>query len=368
LLALKRQDSPAAIEHATRAVALGAGAAGHQYLSTSYLTLGDGRRAIEHARKAAALGPSLRTRLALGAVLLAAGVFEEASSLLKQLVAEHPDDPDARLSLAAVSTQLGDHPTAIVHYAAALELRPGDTRALEGLIGLFAHVGKWLGAMAALETSKQRKPPPEIAIAFDLAHLVLVQRVAGAFPPAGALADADQVVAGAIATARTRPVAMQLATARMLFDLGRGADARKLVTALEPEVTQPAERAHVRFLEGLFQHQARETTAALAAYEQALQLDPTRVDAAINAVSLMLETSTAVDRIGALLDQVDPALRKQSPELLLNEAVWLVRTGKREAAARVLDRAMIVTNGQGHLGELARRALDELDHGAQPTS
>jgi tetratricopeptide (TPR) repeat protein len=370
LLALARQDSAAAIEHASRAVSLGAGAAGHQYLSTSYLTVGDAQRAVEHARKAAALAPSTRTRSALGAVLLTVGALEESSSVLKQLVAEHPDDAEAHLNLAAASTQLGDHATAIIHFARAIELRPGDGRPIEGLINLFANLGKWLGAMAALETSKQRKPPPEIAAAFDLAHLVLVQRVSGTFPPAGALAEVDQIVAGTLATIRTRPVATQLTTARMLFDLGRIDDAKRLVTQLEPETTRPADRANAAYLNGLFLHRAGDGAGALAAYEQALSLDASRVDAAVNAVSLVLEKGPpeALARIGEILDKVEPAQRRQSAELLLNEAVWLVRVGRRGDAVRVLDRAMIVTNGQGPLGELARRALDELDHGAKPTS
>jgi tetratricopeptide (TPR) repeat protein len=361
LLALHRRDSAAAIRHAAQAVGFGAGATAHQYLATSYLAAGDAPRALAHARNAVALDPNVCTRRGLAATLHAVGHGQEAASILRQLVVEVHDDADTHLLLGDVSSALFDHATAIIHYARALDLRPTDPRPIEGLCAMFADVGKWLGALAAVDITKQRKPPPDIAVALNLVTLRLIQRVIGAFPDAGVAREADAAVDATARAATQRGPAMQLAAARALVDFGRLDAAARLVDEARA-TTDSAERANVRYLDGVLAQRSGDHVAALVAYDDALAHDPRRVDAAINATSLLLANGSAgsLARIGEVLAKVDAEARAASPELLFNEAIWCVRCNQPAEATRVLDRVLVVTNGQGKMGELASRALEEL--------
>src|SRR5262245_50115054 len=59
-IALFDRDPAAAIDHARRAIDLGAGGTGHQYLALGHLAAGDDDAAVEHARTAVDLEPSPR--------------------------------------------------------------------------------------------------------------------------------------------------------------------------------------------------------------------------------------------------------------------------------------------------------------------
>src|SRR5688572_23753667 len=104
-LALARQDVQAGMQHAKKALELGAGAPGHHFLAAAKLYAGDAAGAIDEARKAVGLDPSAKSRTSLGGVLLATGRYDDAIAVLKQAVAEAPDNADARMSLGAASAK-----------------------------------------------------------------------------------------------------------------------------------------------------------------------------------------------------------------------------------------------------------------------
>lgn len=365
VLALYRKD-PAALGYAERAVQLGTGAAGHQYLAVAYLAAGRGEAAIDQARKAVAADGSLRSRSGLGGILLAAGRPADAAAVLRQVVSEAPHDAEAQMNLATAASQTGDYGQAIESYSRAFDENPADIRPIQALLQMFAEVGKWLGAVAALELSRKGEPPPQVAVALDLVMVHLVRLISVRFPKPGIGEDADQAVASVVGSARGRGIGTQVVVARTLIDVGRVDEARDLIAHIAGQAKSDQDRGHARYLEGFLAEKAGDNDLALQRYTQALAVDPFRVDACVNAVSLLLENNTpaALARIPGLVEQVPAATRSQSPDLLFNHALYLSRSGEPALARANLERIIQVTGGDGRLAVLARRGLDELAHKA----
>lgn len=365
-LALHARDPHTALAHADQALALGAGAVAHQYAAMALLMAGDGAAAIDRARTAVALDGSVRNRSALGGVMLVAGRPADAAAVLRQVIAEHPRDVDALLNLATAASQSGDYGDAITYYAKAFDANPADQRPIRNLLTMFAEVGKWLGAMAALELSRTGEPPPEVAVTLDLVMVHLVRLVSDTFPPPGVADDADEAVRNLVANAAKRPAPTQLVAARTLVDMGRLAEAKQLLAKAQTQAAAGAERGNARYLEGFFAEQDGDKPRAIACYVQAVDADPARADAAVNAISLLLEdgSPSALARIGALVAQVAPEERRGNVNLLFNEAIYLGRSGRIDDARTNLERIQKITGGDGRIAAMARQALAEL--GGQP--
>ena len=361
VLALYRKD-PAAIDHAERALKLGAGAPAHTYLAVAQLAAGRREAAVDHARKAVAGDGSLRNRSGLGGILLAVGRPADAAAVLRQVVSESPHDAEAQMNLATAASQTGDYGQAIESYARAFDENPADTRPIQALIQMFAEVGKWLGAVAALDLSRKGEPPPQVDAALDLVMLHLVRLISVRFPKPGVGEDADLAVASAVKSARARGIGTQVVVARTLIEVGRTDDARELVAHLAGQAKSDQDRGHARYLEGFLAEKAGDSEGALLKYGQALAVDPFRVDACVNALSLLLENGSAdaLARIPGLVDQVPAATRSQHTELLFNHALYLSRVGEPGAARANLERIVQLTGGEGRMGMLAKRGLDEL--------
>jgi tetratricopeptide (TPR) repeat protein len=361
-LAMKRGDALVALKHAERALALGGGAVAHTYSAMASLMAGDSDAAVDHARKAVALEGGIRNRSSLGGILLAVGRPSDAAAVLKQVVAESPRDFDALLNLATASSQLQDYGEAITYYARAFDVDPTDQRPIQNMLHMFAELGKWLGAVAALELSRKGEPPPDVAVALDLVMVHLVRLISVKFPKPGVADDADEAVTNLIAHAQKRAPKTQLIAARTLVDFGRLDDARKVIERLQKIQLDDGDRGNLAYLDGFFAEQGRDAKGAIDHYARALAADPTRSDAATNAVSLLLEDGSpaALDRIGALLATVDAAARRGDVNLLFNEAIYLTRTNRVPDARANLERIVQLTGGEGRMANLAKKALDDL--------
>jgi tetratricopeptide (TPR) repeat protein len=361
-LALAKQDPKAGAAHAKKAIELGGGAHAHHLLAAAKLFAGDAQGAVDEARRGVGLDGSARSRSNLGSILLAAGRTEDAMAVLKQVVVEAPDDADAHTNLANAAVKLNDHAQAIQSYARAFECRPGDQRPIQQLVAMFVDLGRWMGAMAALEMSRQGDPPGDVAVALDLASVHIVRQVAGGkYPPAGMTADADQPVKGLLATAPQRPVGSRLIAARTLLDVDRQAEAKQLLGTIDRSKASAEDRATLTYLDGLFAQDGGDKARAIELYEEALSLDPKRIEAAINGSSLLLEEGSAasIERAAKLIVIVPPTHRGNS-HLLYNEASLHARTGAfGDARARLQQ--IIETNAPDspHTAR-AREALDQL--------
>ncbi len=360
-LALAKRDAATAIAHARRAIDVGAGALGHHYHALALVLAGDGAAAIDAARRAVALDRSPRSRGSLASVMLATGRADDAVGILKQIIAETPRDHLALLNLAIANAQVGDFQSAILNNARAFEANPGDTRAIHNLVNMFADIGRWLGAIAALEMTRETSTdiPPEVAVTLDVAMLHMIRLVSDVFPQRG-IAQGDAAVAAAINSASARAPKIQLSILRQLLDLGRVDDAAAFVTKIEGQPLDASDRAVVAYAKGVLARHRDDTAGALALYEQALALDPHRADACVNATQLLLEdgSAAALARIDALVAIV-PADRRP-PELLFNHAAVLAKRGERDQARDLLERVIRTTAGNGRVGKVALAALREL--------
>ena len=53
-------------------------------------------------------------------------------------------------------------------------------------------------------------------------------------------------------------------------------------------------------------------------------------------------------------------LRRTTPPLLINEAVYLSRIGKKDEARRDLEGVLVLTRGEGQLAQMARQIMAQL--------
>jgi tetratricopeptide (TPR) repeat protein len=361
-LALARGDKAAGAAHARRALEHGGGAAAHHLLAAAALLSGNPDTAIAEARRAIGLDSSPASRASLGSILLAAGRFADCAAVLRQVVVEAPDDADAALNLGTALAKTGDYGDAIVYHARAFTQRPDDPRPIQNLMAMFAEIGRWLGALAALELSRQGEPPPDVAMTLDLVNLHIVRMVAGQkFPPPGMSEDADAAVKNLVAHAAAGPAAPRLIAARTLIDLDRVKEAAQITASIDRATLAPADRASLLYLDGYFAEQRRETISALQLYLQALDADPERVDAAINATSLLLEEpgTAPIPRVEEILGRVAPS-RRSDPHFLYTEASVHARAGRAAEARARLEQIVHASGGEGPHAIRAREALAEL--------
>ena len=361
IAALYQKDVAAAVGHATRAVAAGGGADAEHLLATAYLASGDGDAALAHARKGVAADGGPRSRSSLAGVLLGLRRFSDAAALLRQIASEEPKNHDVQLNLGIAAGQSGDYGGAITAFSRAFDLEPHDRRPLDYLMTMFGEIGRPMGALAALDLSRRDDQPGEISVLFGLATIHLFKQIAARFPGPGIAKDPDEAVKRLMVDAIQRSPAVQLVAARTLADAGRLDEAKQLADRLDKIVVEPTERAGVLYLRGYLAEHARDRVGALAAYEEALATDPTRADAAANAISVLLEDGSpaAFAKVQHLLDTVSP-LHRARPELMFNESIYLARAGRIAEAKSKLQGLVDALPADHKLAELATQALSEL--------
>jgi len=332
-------------------------------VATLFMMAGDRERGIATARSAVELdsGPVLRS--ALGSLLVAAGQFEEAVSLLKGVVAETPGDHNAHINLATASYKLEEFGDAVNGFARAFDLDPMNRSPLHNTMAMLADMGKWVGALAILDLLQKGSPPPHVAVLLDIVSIQLMQLVANTYPGVGVDADADATVKDLLVNASKREPRSQLAAARALCDIERFAEATKLVHNLGVDTRlTPAERGDLHFIEGLLADADGYASTAIERYLRSLEVDPTRVDSATNAISLMLGEGTpaALAQVPDVLAKVEPAARDASAGLLFNAALHQHRTGNLAGARETLGRVIAMPTADPDIVSFARQALTEL--------
>ncbi len=274
---------------------------------------------------------------------------------LRQQLSDRPEDPQACAELATVTAQLGDYASAIDHDARAWALRPDDPAPIQHILAILVDSGKWLGAMTAFEIVRQGARA-ETAFALDLAAAQVFRRITNVFPPRGAHQDADRLIERLVANSCERSVAAQTAVVRSLIDLGRISDASALLERIATATASTNDRAHIYFLRAALCERAGDSVAAISFYEQALALDARRSDAAINLISMLLESPDpdASTRIATVLSRLDASVR-ELPEVRFNEAIHLRRIGEQEDARALL--ALVAADRTTELGRVARQVL-----------
>ncbi|HET9624498.1 MAG TPA: tetratricopeptide repeat protein [Kofleriaceae bacterium] len=361
-IALFRGDGEALHHHATRAFEAKAGVVAYKYLAISHVLRGDSTAAIDVAQQAILQDDTPQTRAELGAILLAASRPHDALAVLRQAVFEQPSNHDARLHLAAASVQIGDHTEAIAHYAQAFVAAPGDHRPIRSLIAMFADLGKWLGAGAALQLARSPDAPPAEALVLDLVFAHIGRLISGTFPAAGLNPMADRAIQSLEATAAPFAPAVRLVVAHTFVDLARIDAARRMLAAIEP--SSDDERAAHAIVEAAIAEAEGDTGRAIDCYVAAQAASAERVDASVKAIALLLRDPgpAARRRIEAVLAAAPAERRAIDSELMVQEAAYLVEAGKRDEARALVDRILRITRGAGPVAAHARSLLEPAPH------
>lgn len=373
-LAAHRKDPAACETYAREALALRpADPAALQYQAVAALLRDRPAEALAPLREAAQAG-STRALGFLGNVLLGLGRLKEAEGVYQQILTREPTHVQALNGVGTARFKQQDLDGAVPYFARAWAARPSDSQPLRSLMNAYGDAGRALGALALLGITRERHQDAQSRAALAMMHLHLTRMVLPSFPPAGEISDADEAVHDLLSAVADQPLALRLAAARALGDYGRHTEAAGLLAAVDPESPElsKAQRADLWYTRGLSAAARDNRQAALHAYTQAVAQDPQRWEAAANAISLLLleEESggrvpeEAAAQIRDLLQRVPAAVRGTAPQLLFNEAVFLRRTGHPAEAARLCQRVLHATGGDGELAEHARELLQGLTQGA----
>ena len=291
--------------------------------------------AEEEARRAVALDDSTRSWRGLANVLLARGQAADAERALRELLSRH-DDPDARLLLARVKAQRGDHGGALTEQAHAFLAAPADPRPFQQAIGQYRDAAWPVGVLLLSRVTRGGEHPPEVQVMLDLIAMQMLAQI-GENPVREMLAVDDDTVQGLVQASASLPPSVQLRVARVLIDHGRR-EVATVVGRLDHGAMGAADRAEVAFCEGLALAKQRRVDEALGAYGRAVDAFPSHWEAACNAVNLCLERRTpeALEQAGHIITKVPEAVRRQQPAMTFNEAVWLDTVGRTAEARRLV--------------------------------
>ncbi|HEX7004293.1 MAG TPA: tetratricopeptide repeat protein [Trueperaceae bacterium] len=140
----------------------GAGGQVDLALASAFDQLGRTEFAIGSARRALNQldDPQLaaQARLILGRSLYRQGDYQQAATVLAQVVQERPSDPQAQLWAGLAEYQLGNYRTAAQYYERAVQLAPGSAEARANLGAAYLATERFRDAEAVYELLVQQNP------------------------------------------------------------------------------------------------------------------------------------------------------------------------------------------------------------------
>ncbi|MEX1994498.1 MAG: XrtA/PEP-CTERM system TPR-repeat protein PrsT [Steroidobacteraceae bacterium] len=308
---------------------------------------GDHRAAVGEAQRALNLSPGQPfARLLLGASLLAQGSLEQAESELSNLVADHPDNLEARKLLARLYLSRNDVAAArrVLSEAPAIDVPDAGTDWLTGTVLLVS--GQTADAIARLEQGAAADPS-NVPLRLDLARAYLM---------ADRVADARALLRGLPAGAGGR-MREQLT---VLAEIA-GKDAATARLHVARLVRENSSDAGLLLAAGAWQLSSGDSSAAVRTLEQAAAADPKSAEAALALGAARLQQGQLEVAAGHLQSalQLDSRLERAYMGLARIEMLQ----GDRDAARQWLERAIsadpAVVESRLQLAELALVAGDK---------
>ena len=360
-LAVARQQKREALEHARRAYALQPDSPKVlRAMAFCHFLNGLHEDAERYAREACEHDSSLASLGMLGNLLLDMGKFADAEATYLQMLEREPRHPQALNGVATTKYRQGDKQGAIAYYAKAFEAAPEDPAPIRSVASVLADIGWHIGAFAASRMVESEAAPPDVQAVLALVRLDL----AAALPEPDRsrhFPDWRRLAEQVVERVDGRSPAVQLRAARSLFDVGETGQAKNVLDRLDADTLSAQDRANYHYVKGLLADARGDAGEALDAYATAVQLDERRWDACCNAVHILLDRGDeeAMSLAGDLLGRIPSHIKAQAAPLLFNEALYLRQTGHPDDARGLLERVLELTNGEGELGELARKALEE---------
>ncbi len=281
----------------------------------------------QQAQDAAPQPPSdeVQNELAEARELLAAGSIDSAVSLLRQLIAKHPENPDAHLLLGSSLALAPRQSEAIAELRRAIELRPSFPQAHNTLGMALARFGEPQAAQEAFQRALELDP--ELAEAHANLGLVLAQQAR--------FAEAREHLSRAVDLRKGLPATAywHYLIGKTLSEEGQVAEAAaqfKEATLLRPDYG-PAYLAL-----GLARKLLLDREAALEALQRAAALSPQDAEAAYE-LGIQLQSLGKIEQAVVHLRHADE-LRPDSRPILFALHRALRRAGLTEEADQVQER------------------------------
>jgi tetratricopeptide (TPR) repeat protein len=275
--------------------------------------------------------------------LILEGRLQEAETVLQQVIARRPEDPDPHYTLGVIYQNSQRLPEAITKLSHALELDPEFAEAYCNLGVILSTEGKKAEALAAFKRAIEIDP--ELFDAHSkLGDLLMTQ---------GLRRDAIVSFRRAAAVAADRPIGL-LAEARALEAEARLTEAEALLRKLLATAPKRQTGAALSLLGSVLAQLGR-FEEAVAAYDETIATSPDVADACVayfgrvNAAKLTEADRPLVDRMIALVDKGIPDNLRMTMHLALGKAFDDI--GDCAAAIRQYDAANAIRQRDGRLNQ-----------------
>jgi tetratricopeptide (TPR) repeat protein len=252
VLAAAEKDATGCLAHADLALGqLGASNPWPLHLKAIGLALnGELEEAEALTRRATDLGDPAPVWETLASLLSALGRDAEAISILQRALQRWPDNPSLHIALGLCRHHEGQLREAVDSIGRAFALDPTNPKPLEVLLEMHAEIGRWFGAMTALNFAR-RGQPSEGDTALDLAKLMAAMRVTMQYPKVNFSEDRAEIAAALLQSSVSQRPALQLGVARGLIDCLCFSEARQILERLESGALDSTDAAASRYLAGV---------------------------------------------------------------------------------------------------------------------
>jgi|CXWL01.1.fsa_nt_gi putative PEP-CTERM system TPR-repeat lipoprotein len=282
-----------------------------------------------------------------GQAHFALGEREKAKPFLEAFQRVQPASPVSKL-LARIQLAEGNHDRAIDSLDQYLRAFPNDSQALALLASAHMAKGRHARAASLMQEALRHKDEAELYTAYGLSLM-------GTGQAASAVTQLETAY-------KKDPGQTQAAYALVGLYLRHNQAPKALVVANALVRGAPANPSFQNLL-GLSKSALRDTAGARAAFEQAMKLDPTLLQASLNLARLEAGANQ-VDRAQALLDGVLKA-DERNTEAIYEQAVLAERRGDADAALRLLMKGQDIGGAADLRPGLALVDL-HLRHGRRP--
>ena len=257
----------------------------------------------------------LKAKNLLAEIALMTGDKPNAEKIIREILAESPQDPSALLSRARIAMINGDSDSAISDLRAALVSNPKDVRLLKWLAEAHLRKGEFDLARDTLEKAT-KLAPTDAKLHIRLSEVMRRQKMQDA---------ADKVLAGFLKRRFDREVALRLFQAQM--QQGNLSKAEALAGEFAKHFP---EEGSADYLRGLVAQAKKEWQKAINSYEKALEKQPK----ALEPLQAEINTFLAMKAPEKALLKLQNVIQKQPghypAQYLLGQLYW--QQGNREKA------------------------------------
>ena len=288
------------------------------------------------------------------------GRGEEAAAAYEAMLGHAPRHYPAHMGLASLRGASGDLTGALDALAMAALSKPEEATPWRETIAMLVESGWGFGAMALVNITRDGFHEDDVNVFLDLLKLDIAVQMLGrgmAMHPDAPMGDWAGTTAELMQRAEAMNAQVRNHIALTFLSGGQLDEARAVLGTIDDDDEETEVAAETFYLRGLVASRAGDEAEALEHYSEALDLDPLRLDAAVNAATLLLKQDgeEALEELEGLLSQVPAPLRGWAP-LRINEGMMLKRQGDLEAARAIF------TELKDHpdVGEFATEALESV--------